>query len=291
MAIDALQEKIRKTKNPTMVEFTAAKDRLPPHLLQEEPSVAAACGRFCRELLDGLKGQLGAVRFRFASFALLGPEGLAELQNVLETAGKNGYYVVLDAPELLSVQEAETAAEVLFGGGAWPCDAVVISAYLGSDVIRPFLPYCKGAGKDLFLLARTSNKSASELQDLLAGSRLVHGAVADLANRYGESYLGKYSYSQVGLVAGAGAADSTRNLRAKYNRLFLLLEGYDYSSANAKKCSLAFDKFGRGAVVCAGASITDAWQESASDGRDYVTQAVQAAERMKKNLTSYLTIV
>lgn len=284
MAIDTLQDKIRKTKNPSIVEFAVSQDRLPPHFM-EEGSVSAAYGRFCRELLEGLKGLVPGARFSFASFALLGPEGLAELQAVLKTASELGYYVLLDAPEILSVHGAQMTADAIFGTERWHCDGVVISAYLGSDVIRPFLPYCESGKKDLFLVARTSNKTAPELQDLLTGSRLVHSAVADLANRHGEAFTGKCGYSQVGIVAGAGAADSTRSLRSKYKRLFLLLEGYDYPSANAKKCAYAFDQFGHGAAVSA--SIAEAWVDSA----DYVAQAVQAAERMKKNLSSYITIL
>ena len=69
MSIDVLQEKIRKTKNPSMVDLALKTSDLPPHLLEEAGSSAAAYGRFCRELLEGLKGIVPAVRFSFASFA------------------------------------------------------------------------------------------------------------------------------------------------------------------------------------------------------------------------------
>ena len=48
---------------------------------------------------------------------------------------------------------------------------------------------------------------------------------------------------------------------------------------------------GRGAVVCAGESITCAWKQGQSDGSDFVDCAVKAAERMKKNLTRYVTVL
>ena len=54
--------------------------------------------------------------------------------------------------------------------------------------------------KDLFVVARTANKSAPELQDLLAGTRLVHSAAADHVNRYGADTAGKYGYTRVGIV-------------------------------------------------------------------------------------------
>ena len=55
----------------------------------------------------------------------------------------------------------------------------------GSDVLKPYMAAIKSVNKDIFVVLRTANKSASELQDLLAGSRLVHMAAADHVNRYG----------------------------------------------------------------------------------------------------------
>ena len=291
MAIDVFQEKIRKTKNPSVLELAVPVSDLPPHILAEG-SKAEAYGRFCYELLDGLKGIIPAVRVGFASFALLGAEGMVQLESVLKTAGEMGYYVILDAPELLSPASAKYTAEMLLGeGSAFLCDGLVISGYLGSDVIKPFLPYCKKGKKDIFVVTRTANKSAPELQDLLAGTRLVHAAAADHVNRYGADTAGKFGYTHVGLLAAASAADSLRNLRMKYPRLFLLLDGFDYPNANAKNCSFAFDKYGHGAAACGSTAITCAWTQAESDGTDYIDHAKAAAERMKKNLTRYTTIL
>ena len=153
------------------------------------------------------------------------------------------------------------------------------------------MPYCKKLKKDIFVITRTANKSAPELQDLLAGSRLVHAAAADHVNRYGGGTEGKFGYTQVGVLAGASSAESLRALRTKYPRLFLLLDGYDYPNANAKNCSYAFDKFGHGAVACGGQSITCAWKQAESDGSDWLVHSLAAVERMKKNLTRYVTIL
>lgn len=245
MSIDILQEKIRKTKNPSVLELAMPVGELPPHILEEEESAGAACARFCRELMERLKGMVPAVRISFSAFALLGHDGLYRLSETLKEAAELGYYVVLDAPEVLSPASAKNTAQILLGQGSiYPCDGLVISGYLGSDVIKPFLPYCREEKKDIFVVART-----------------------------------------------ASAADSLRSLRGKYPRLFLLLDGYDYPNANARNCSNAFDKFGHGAVACGGSSITCAWRQAESDGRDYLDHAKAAAERMKRNLTRYVTIL
>lgn len=291
MSIDLLHEKIRKLKNPSVIDFGIKADCLPPHLMEEEGSLVKANGRFCRELMATLKGFVPAVRFSFGAFSLLGAEGMDLLKALLNEAKEMDYYVLLDSPEILSPWAADRTAQIIFEENAFTCDALVISSFIGSDGVKPFLPYCKDGAKALFVVVRSPNKSASELQDLLTGTRLVHVAAAEMANRFGEQILAKCGYSRVGIAASASAPDSLRNLRAKHNRLFLLVDGLDYPSGNAKNCSYAFDRFGYGAVVCAGPSVTAAWKIAETDGKDYAEQAQQAAERMKKNITRYITIL
>ena len=292
MSIDKLQEKIRKLKNPSIVDFSVELERIPAHIMAEEKNEILAYDRFCRELLDALKGIVPAVRFSMGHFSLLGPDGLFLMSRMTEYAKKLDYYVLLDAPECLSRQAAETAAKSLFSEKClWQFDGVVISAYAGSDVLKPYISHIKSSGKDLFVVLRTANKSAAELQDLLTGSRLVHMAAADIVYRQCEPLVGRSGYSQVAAIGPASSADVLKKVRGRYKSLFLLLDGYDYPNANAKNCSFAFDKLGHGAIACAGSSITAAWAVDETDGSDYVECAVEAAERMKKNLLRYITVL
>ena len=285
MSMDVLQEKIRKTKNPSVLYLDGSRDAIPPLFSEQEDAVYAYYSALLREL----KGLIPAVRFAFGSFAWMGQEGLNALSRLLNLAKELGYYVILDAPEMLSVSAAEQAAGAL--GAAqplYPCDGIVLPMYAGSDILKPFVRLA-AEGKTVFPVVRTANRSAAELQDLLSGNRLVHIAAADIIYRHGETCVGKSGYSRIGVLAAASAADSLRNLRAKYTRLFLLLDGADYPNANAKNCSFAFDKLGRGAAACIGAAIVCAWKEA--EGEDPMAAAVQAAERMKKNLTRYITVL
>lgn len=292
MSIDKLQEKIRKLKNPSMVDFSLELDKIPPHILAEEKNEILACDRFCRELLDALKGIVPAVRFSMNHFSLIGPDGLFLMSRMTEYAKRLDYYVLLDAPECSSRHAAEAAAERLFSPKClWQFDGVVVSAYAGSDVLKPYISHLKSSGKDMFVVLRTANKSAAELQDLLTGSRLVHMAAADIVYRQCEPLVGRSGYSQVAAVGPASVADVLKKLRSRYKHLFLLLDGYDYPNANAKNCSHAFDQLGHGAIACAGSSITTAWIADGANDMEYLTCAVEAAVRMKKNLLRYTTVL
>lgn len=292
MSVDRLQEKIRKLKNPSIVDFSVLPEHIPQHLMEEEGTFLPAYSRFCRELLEQLRDIVPAVRFSFSYFALLGNAGLNLLTELTEEARKQGFYVILDAPESLSAQAAQFGAETLLGDNCWwYFDSVILSSYIGSDGIKPYADRLEEGGKSMFVVLRTANRTAPELQDLLTGSRLVHIAAADIVNRIAQPPVGRSGYSQIGAMAGASSAHSLQTLRSKYNRLFLVLDGYDYSNSNAKNCSEAFDKLGHGAAACAGVSVTAAYIADEADSRDYLTCAHRAAERMKKNLTRYVTIL
>lgn len=290
MSIDRLQEKIRKLKNPTVVEFDFTKEHIPPAFLEADSFFPSVFEIYSKALLDGLKDLVPAVRFSLNRAAVYGAEGLISLKELLRYASKLGYYVLLDAPACLSFADAKLAADNLFTED-WKFDGLVVTAYIGSDAIRPFADKLDEFKRSLFVVTRTSNKSCQELQDLLTGSRLVYQAMADVVNRFNQGKTGRSGYGAVAAAAAANAPEALRILREKYKYQFLLVEGYDAPNANAKNCSNAFDQLGHGAAVCAGTSVTAAWQEDPWIAEEYLQAAQEAVQRMKKNLTRYVTIL
>ena len=290
MSFDRLQTAIRKTRCPLVLDLTTVCGQLPPRLTDEEPEHLLACARRCGEFLTALKGQLPAVRLDIGMFALHGAAGMDALETLLKQGRNDGWYVILNAPALLNVSAAENAAAaMLLPGGRLECDAAVISAYGGSDMIRPFLSICAEHDRALLCAVRTANRSAGEIQDLMAGPRLVHMAAADQIERCNPEGTGKFGYSCAGLTASATSASSLRNLRSKYPDLFILAEGIENTGGNYKNCAAAFDRFGYGAAVCAGTSITGAWRKQ--EGSDDLKAAAEAADAIRKAIGRYVTVL
>lgn len=285
MSIDILQEKIRKTKSPIIVDLSVEIMQIPENMRQDK-TVAEAYHAFCSTMLDGLKEVCAGVRFDFCYCAMLG--ALEQLRQLLEQAQNLGYYVLLDAPSILSLEQAERAARLLDDHSGFPCHGLIANPYIGSDAIKAFVPYAK-EGKSVLFAVRAANKSAAELQDMMTGSRLVHVAAADLVKRHGEAILGKCGYSQLGALTAATNANAVMGLRSKYNRLFLLVEGLELPGGNGKNCSLGFDRFGHGCAISVGSAITAAWQENGEV--DAISAAQQAAERIRSNISRYITIL
>ena len=292
MSMDRLQEKIRRTKNPSVIDLTVSDTMVPGCISAQCADWAQSYLQYAGQLMEALRGQVPALRFSFNGFAVRGVKGLEALRSVLKKAQKMNYYVFLDAPEALSADAAaQTADQLLSEDLDLAFDGVILSSYIGSDGIKPYAKKLSKAGKSLFVVTRTPNKSAPELQDLLTGSRLVYMAMADVVNNLQSGPTGRSGFASIGCAAAATSADNLKNLRSKYKNMFLFVDGYDYSNANAKICSNAFDSYGHGAVICGGPAVTGAWREPDCCEEDYLALAQEAAERMKKNLTKYVAIL
>lgn len=307
MSIDLLQEKIRKLKNPTMVGLDPILELIPKHIKQEAfaafgenlKGAAEAYRIFCFGILDVLKDTVPSVKIQTGCFQALGADGVRAMEQVIAYAKELDYYVLMDTMRGDIDCTAQALAESYFGGVKigentylpYPCDAVMTNGYLGSDGIMPFTKFCK-EGKNVFLLAKTSNKSSREVQDLLSGDRIVYQVILDLAMRWSIDLFGKkYGYSEIGVAVSGNHPRILEEMRRKYDRLFFLVPGYGAQGANARDVQYAFDRFGHGAVVCAGRSLLYAYAKKGGDGTDYQEAALEAAEHMRDSIRQFVTIL
>lgn len=307
MSIDYLQGKIRKLKNPTMLGLDPYLPILPQHIVkdafaqygQTTQAAAQAYYRFCTELMDALVEEVPAVKIQSACFEALGGEGVVQMQRLAKYAKDLGYYVLIDSSRGDVGNIAEIYAQAMFGTVSigetahevFSCDALTVNCYLGSDGVKPFLPYCKDNGKNIFLILKTSNKSSREVQDLLSGDRVIYTAMADLAMRWSTGLFGQNGYSEIGAVVGATFPQTMKLIREKYDRLFFLVPGYGAQGGTAKNVQAAFDRFGHGAIVTASRSIICAWQKTGSDGADFANHALAAARKMKSDISKFVVIL
>jgi orotidine-5'-phosphate decarboxylase len=309
--MDALQEKIRQKKNPTVAGLDPKLDYI-PQFIQEEAfgkygktlkGAAEAYRLFCRGLIDALYEVVPAVKPQSAYFEVLGSAGIEALEDVVAYAKEKGLYVIMDAKRGDIGSTCEAYAQAYLGGisldgenvlSPFDCDCMTVNGYLGTDGIKPFTALCKERDKAIFLLVKTSNPSSRELQDLIAGDRLVHIAMADLAVRLTEKekLVGKSGWSQIGAVVGATHPEDLKNLRAKYPQIFFLVPGYGAQGGKAQDVQYAFDRLGHGAIVNSSRGIMCAWKKTEDEtGRNYQEAAKKEAIRMRDDICRYVTIL
>ena len=194
---------------------------LDPHPDDLSERSAAAALDFCRRLVDATMPYAAAFKPNAAFFEVHGAEGWSALKALIDhirdasMAKGSRVPVLLDAKRGDIASTARAYAEAIFHGlGA---DAVTINPYLGGDSITPFLTDHE---RGVFLLCKTSNPGAADLQDLAAGPDGVplYEQVARLAVRLNEK-------DNVGLVVGATQLEALARVRAAAPDLWFLAPG------------------------------------------------------------------
>jgi orotidine-5'-phosphate decarboxylase len=196
---------------------------------------AAAVERFCLALLERVAGRVTAVKPQSACFEALGPAGAAVLARVLAEARARGLLVLLDAKrgDIGSTAEAYAAA-YLSKGAPFACDALTVNAYLGLDTLDPFVEAAAESGGGVFVVLRSSNPGARDLQDLPAPSRPLYERLAAALGTKAALLRGpETEWSGLGVVVGAPWPEESRRVREILPRSLFLVPGYGAQGAGA----------------------------------------------------------
>src|SRR6201999_1564851 len=90
-------------------------------------------------------------------------------------------------------------------------DAFTANPLLGRDALEPLIDAAAAAGAGCFVLVRTSNPGAAELQD--EGEPPLHERLASLVEELGRDRRGDCGLSLVGAVTGATSPEHLGRLR------------------------------------------------------------------------------
>ena len=200
---------------------------LDPHLPDLEAPTPDAARRFCLRLIEATVETAAAYKPNAAFFEVFGADGWRALKDVIDAVPAD-IPVILDAKRGDIASTAQAYAQAVFerlGAGA-----VTLSAYLGRDSISPFL---QQAEHGVFLLCKTSNPGAGDLQDLRlapasasgggAGGLLIYEHLAGLAQRWAQT--GELGLGGIGLVVGATYPEALARVRHQAPDLWFLTPG------------------------------------------------------------------
>ena len=261
---DRLLASARRSRSWLCVGLDPDPERYPKMVAAEETA------DFLLETVQAVAPVACAVKLNAAFFEALGDLGHSALTEVM--AGiPNELPIILDGKRNDVGHSAAKYAEAAFDElGA---DAVTVNPYLGRDTVEPFARY---ADKGVFLLARTSNPSAGDFQDLdVGGGTRLYEAVARKAAEWDKAW------GNLGLVAGATYPDDLRRLRAAAgpNMPFLIPGAGTQGGDAAMALKAGADPKGRFALVNVGRDILYASKEE-----DWPAKVREAATRYAKAL-------
>lgn len=285
---DRLLKKIDECNNPTVMGLDPKLDYLPKPMLDEwigeaakqkeetgEPvnmqmTTAMALFDYNRLLIDAVYDIIPAIKPQFAYYEMYGIHGIAALRKTIKYAQDKGMIVIADAKRNDIGTTATAYANAIIGetkiiddstACMFDCDCITVNGYLGIDGIKPFMDVAKEKGKGLYVLVRTSNPSAGDLQDLkLEDGRLVFEAMAENVEKWGQELIGESGFSSVGAVVGATWPEQAVKARQIMPRALILIPGYGAQGGSGKDAVASFVN-GKGGIVNASRSLMCAWKK------------------------------
>lgn len=275
---DQLLNRIEQCNNPTVMGLDPKLDYIPAPMLANwksasmnvETATAEAIFEYNRLLIDSVYDLIPAIKPQFAYYEMYGLEGLKALKKTIDYAHEKNMLVIADAKRNDIGTTATAYANSIIGEtkiiddsivSMYDCDCVTVNGYLGIDGIKPFLDVAKEKGKGLFILVRTSNPSAGDLQDLkLEDGRLVFEAMAEHVENWGAELIGESGFSSVGAVVGATWPEQAVKVRKIMPHALILVPGYGAQGGSGKDAVASFVN-GKGGIVNASRSLMCAWKK------------------------------
>ena len=238
----------------------------PEALAASDGTAADAVVAQCSALIAAAGPACVAIKPQVACFERLGTAGWAALERVVAAARAAGLLVLADAKRGDIGVTAQAYAEGLLGPApGLDADALTVSPYLGEDTLEPFL----ATGRGIFVLVRTSNPGAQDLQDarLDDGDR-VWERVARLVDRL-----------DANAVVGATQPEHLVRARELMPRATFLLPGVGAQGGRVEDLAPAFAPGPHGGLVTASRSIARAHE---TDGGEPAPAARAEAERLRQ---------
>lgn len=302
MFSDALTARIHKLNNPTVVGLDPRLHQIPKFILQNAmetygktlEGAAEAIVEFNMGIIDAIADIVPAVKLQIAFYECYGFYGVRAYQDTISYAKEKGLLVIGDAKrnDIGSTAEAYAKGHLgkvdVFGQMevAFDVDALTVTPYLGGDGIKPFVDVCQQEGKGIFVLVRTSNLSADEIQGQVLGDHLMDEHVAGLVEGWGREVIGESGFSAVGAVVGATYPEEARHLRNLMPNQIFLVPGYGAQGGGAEDVRPCFHDNGTGAVVNSSRGIIFAYEKAGQPGEAFAEAARTAALAMKEDLSS-----
>jgi orotidine-5'-phosphate decarboxylase len=243
---------------------------------------AAAVRIHCAAAIDAAGPACLAVKPQLACFERLGAPGWDALRATIEHAHASGLLVLADGKRGDIDVSAAAYAQALAGETSTPfgpvrglgADAYTVSPYMGVDTLDAL----KAPGAGMFVLVRTSNPGATDVEDLVTdtGER-VWERVARLVDAQGEPGP-ETGLHDVGAVVGATAPQHLQRARELMPRSPFLLPGIGAQGGRVEDLGPVFAPGRAAGLVSASRSIVAAHEHH---GGTPAAAAREEAERLR----------
>ncbi|MBU5485384.1 orotidine-5'-phosphate decarboxylase [Clostridium sp. MSJ-11] len=282
MIIDRLYESVDK-RGHVCVGLDTSIDYLPEEFINKCGSQGEAIFRFNQRVIDATSDVAACFKVQIAYYEALGLEGLMAYKKTLEYIRSLNILVISDIKRGDIADTAKMYAKAHFEGD-FQTDFITLNPYMGMDSIEPYLPYLKNKEKGLFVLVRTSNEGAKDIEYLnVNNNEKVYEAVGEKVNILGKEYMGESGYSSIGGVVGCTHVDEALSIRSKLNNTFFLIPGYGAQGGRAEDVAL-YLKNGNGGVVNSSRGILLAYKRAGGEFNHFEDYSRKEAINMRDSI-------
>lgn len=289
---------VKKNNSLLCVGLDSDISKIPEHIRNEEHPQFT----FDKAIIDATADLICAFKPNTAFYEAQGRAGIEELKNSCDYIREK----YPDIPIILDAKRGDIGSSnegyVKFAFDYLGADAVTLHPYLGKEALKPFL---NRKDKGIFVLCRTSNPGAGELQNLTVSisglpdealAKAGAGEFQDLLLT--EKLMSKALYQVVaenvvnswnsndncGLVAGAAYPADLEIVRRIVGDGFpLLIPGIGVQGGDVEKTVKAgVDKNGLNAIINSSRSVI-----FASNGEDYTQKAREEAKKLKDEINMF----
>jgi orotidine-5'-phosphate decarboxylase len=137
---------------------------------------------------------------------------------------------------------------------------------LGADSVAPFAAAARAHGGGLFVLTRTSNPGAADVQELiLEDGATVSERIASLVSGWGAASSDEGPIADIGAVVGATVPERLERLRELMPRAPFLLPGVGAQGGTVDALAAAFAPGPAGGLIAVSRGIVYAHERDGSD--------------------------
>jgi len=248
---------------------------------------ARAVALHCRALIQAAAPACAAVKLQLACFERLGGPGWTALAEVCEAGRVAGLLVIADGKRGDVPHTAAAYAQALMGSTPTPfgevaglgADAITLNPLLGRDALEPFVTAARARDGGTFVLVRTSNDGAGEIQDAAPpGAQPLRDRLARLVDELGATGVGETGLADVGAVVAATEPALLASLREAMPRAVFLLPGVGAQGGRAELLGPAFAPGPAAALIAASRSIVGpALEAGTAEAARIAAEALRAA--------------
>lgn len=271
---------------PICVGLDTTLNFLPKYLISKDWSDGEKIAEFNKKIVDATEDLAATYKVQIACYEALGLDGLKAYSETVKYARNKSKIVIGDVKRGDISSTGDQYAKGHFTGD-FEVDIMTVNAYMGEDAVSPYYPYINDNNKGIFILQRTSNPSAVDIQNLEVHDKSVYQIMGDKIEKWGEAFMGECGFSAIGAVVGLTHPEEFEAIQDQCSHTFFLVPGYGAQGGTGRDIAKILKK-SRCAVVNSSRGLITGHQKAGCENEGFAEHVRNATLAMKEDILQWL---